>query len=727
MSPVKSGVVVVGAGLAGISAAVAAARSGSKVALINNRPVLGGNSSSEIRVWTSGASVGFNRYARETGITEEILLDNKYRNPEGNPHIWDILLLDKVVSEPNIKLYLNTHVFEVKMDRNRIIAVIGQQLGTEKVFSFEAPIFVDCSGDATVGYLAGAEYRTGREGRSEFGEPSAPDAPDNVTLGSSLLFYTKDVGRPVKFVAPSFARDMSQERFIVHKDPERKLSSKHSGCDYWWIEWGGELNTITNHQDITWELQRIVFGIWDYLKNSGQFDTENLTLEWVGSIAGKRESRRLIGDYILTENDILDQSTFEDAVAYGGWPIDLHPPEGIFSSMPACNQDYVSIYQIPLRSLYSVNIENLFFAGRNISATHNALASTRVMLTCSVMGQAVGTAAAICQQSDLSPRRLVTEKIDVLQQKLLEDDAYIPGLASRNPDDAAPRAKVSVSSIHTMEIDAPTDFKVLDSDYVFSIPVVSAELKSVHLLVKARGRTALSIEAGVSYSRPGLPLGDYECTHKIPVVDSGPHWIEIPVGLKGGPTYPWRAELKIKTNPELELGMSPDCLPGITVSRLTDDVQLPAIKELFTFCFRTDPEQEAFGPANLVNGYMRPEVGPNIWISDPSDLEPTIEFTWHEPVTISRIIIYFDSDLDVRVNNLFSSNKRAFPSVVSDYDILRSDETGNDHLILSVQGNYQRMRQHIVAPFRTKRVQVRPKSTNGSNRVGIYGIKLLEK
>lgn len=726
MIRVKSDIVVVGAGLAGISAAIAAARSGSKVALINNRSVLGGNSSSEIRVWTSGANVGFNRYARETGITEEILLDNKYRNPEGNPHIWDTLLLDKVTSEPNIELYLNTHVFEVQMLGQRLTAVVGKQLGTEKTFLYEASVFVDCSGDASVGFLAGAEYRIGREGRGEFDEPSAPAQGDDITLGSSLLFYTKDVGHPVKFLAPSFARDISKEEFIIRKDPERQLSGELSGCDYWWIEWGGCFDTIAAQQDITWELQRLVFGIWDHLKNSGQFETENMTLEWVGSVAGKRESRRLVGDYILTENDIRNQTSFPDAVAYGGWPIDLHPPEGIFSKLPPCDQDYVALYEIPFRALYSVNIENLLFAGRNISATHCASASTRVMLTCSVMGQAVGTAAAICHQRSVTPRQLANDDIKALQEELLEDDVYIPGRISRNPDDCAPRAKIITSSRRRTEIGVATGFRVLDEDYTFSIPVGDEEPKAVFVLAKARKRTTLTVGAAMSYSRPAQPLGDYSPYQTVLVEDSKPHWVKIPIKLEQKATCPGRVELRIEANPEVELGISPYHLPGIVVSRITDDAKLPAIKEPFSFCFRTEPALDLFGPRNLVNGYLRPEVMPNLWISDPSDLEPAVEFRWPEPVTIGRINIYFDSDLDVRVINLFTSSRQTFASVVRDYDIIRSDEAGNEHLVLSVHGNYQRMRQHIVAPFQTKKLWVKIRATNGSERVGIYGIKLFE-
>jgi hypothetical protein len=401
-------VVVIGGGLAGVSAAIAAARLGSRVSLVTNRPVLGGNSSSEVRVWVVGATAhGHQRFARETGIMGELFLENQYRNPEGNPFYWDQTVLDLVRAEPNVQLHLNTDVRIVTMAESsgdepseapRIASVSGWTMGSEIETEFVAPVFIDCTGDGLVGHLAGATSRIGREGRAEHGEPWAPEAADDELLGSSIFFYTKDTGRPERFVAPDIARDIRDTPILTN----RIIRTGDNGCNYWWIEWGGELDTVAENEQIRDELWSVVFGIWDYIKNSGEFDADTLTLEWVGSIPGKREYRRLVGDHTLTQQDLLDQVDFEDTVAFGGWSIDLHPVEGVYAETAGAQQRFSNgTYGIPFRSLYSRDVGNLLFAGRNISASHVAFGSTRVMATCATQGQAVGTAAALIARDGL--------------------------------------------------------------------------------------------------------------------------------------------------------------------------------------------------------------------------------------------------------------------------------------------------------------------------------------
>jgi hypothetical protein len=332
---IASDIVVVGGGLAGVSAAVAAARLGASVSLITNRPVLGGNSSSEVRVWVVGATAhGHQRFARETGIMGELFLENQYRNAEGNPYYWDQVVLDLVRAEPNLTLHLNTDVRQLRMHETArtgeaaaIASVTGWTMGSEIETTFTAPIFLDCTGDGLVGHLAGAPYRIGREARSEHGESWAPEQADGELLGNSIFFYTKDTGRPSKYVAPSIAKDIATTPILRN----RVIRTGDNGCDYWWIEWGGELDTVSDNERIRDELWSVVFGIWDHVKNSGDFDADTLSLEWVGSVPGKREYRRFVGDYTLTQNDIVEQREFDDAVAFGGWSIDLHPVQGVYS------------------------------------------------------------------------------------------------------------------------------------------------------------------------------------------------------------------------------------------------------------------------------------------------------------------------------------------------------------------------------------------------------------
>lgn len=442
---IEADVVVVGGGMAGVCAAIAAARNGASVALVQDRHVLGGNASSEIRMHVVGADRSGGRAdtdARESGIIEEIRLEDAVANPQRSASMYDLLLYDRVRHEPNVTLMLNTHCYGVEMAaEDRIAAVLASRPSTEDAFTIRGKLFIDCSGDGLLGAEARADFRMGREGRDEFGESIAPPKADNKTLGSTLLFITREHGRPMPFVAPDWIH-----RFASCDDlPHRGHGQWEYG--YWWVEWGGELDTIKDNERIRDELLAAATGVWDHIKNGGQHpQSANWALEWLGFLPGKRESRRFIGDHVLTQQELQGGETFDDGVAFGGWPIDLHPPGGIYSKEPPVQAMKIPLYNIPFRSLYSRNVRNLLFAGRNMSASHVAFGSTRVMATCSVMGQAVGTAAAMCGRNGLVPRELGRDGIGELQQQLLEDDAYMIGVTNSDPNDLARSAMVRASS-----------------------------------------------------------------------------------------------------------------------------------------------------------------------------------------------------------------------------------------------------------------------------------------
>ena len=440
-------IVVIGGGLSGCCAAIAAARHGASVGLIQDRPVLGGNSSSEIRVPITGATWGgtppTNRHARETGIIDEIWLDYCVRDPLECRSVRDLILLEHVDAEKRIDLYFNYRACDVVMkDANTLAAVRAEPVVTETPIELEAGIFIDGSGDGWIAAQAGAEFRWGREGKDEFGESLAPDQPDKWTLGNSIYFTSKDVGRPVKFTAPSWAIEFNDELFPL-RNHDNPLNHK----TFWWIEYGGKMNVIDDADVIYRELIAVVMGIWNHIKNSGRHDAESLALEWIGKVPGRRESRRFMGDHILTQGDIDGQVLFEDRVAYGGWWLDQHPPGGVYDVEPPCDKPpFNGIYSVPLRSLYSRNVGNLLFAGRHISTTHVAHSSTRVMRTLSVIGQASGTAAAMCVSRNGLPREVAKGHIGELQQQLLRDDAYLIGLANQDPTDLARGGKASATS-----------------------------------------------------------------------------------------------------------------------------------------------------------------------------------------------------------------------------------------------------------------------------------------
>ena len=460
-------VVVIGGGMSGICAALAAARHGARTALVHDRHVLGGNASSEIRMHICGASENLAKPdLEESGILHEIMLDNKSRNDYYNFSIWDMVLFSTVKRQKNLTVYLSTAMESCEMGEGSTIRSIdAYQLTTETHWKISGKVFIDCTGNATLGYYAGAEFRTGSEGRDEFGEPDAPGQPNKERMGNTLLFKAVDRGHPVAFKKPDFARTFTEEELkyrthsAVHgaqikgevdKAYVRMTSFSTSSVDYgyWWIELPGETDDIIDeYEQIRDELVSCIYGIWDHLKNGGDHGAENYDLEWVGMLPGSREGRRLIGDYILNENDILSNRQFEDAVAYGGWPMDIHTAKGLydFDELPSRVISFDGAYTIPYRSYYSKNISNLMMAGRDISASKMAMGSTRVMGTCAVGGQAVGTAAALCIKYDCDSRG-VQEHMRELQQMLLKDDDYIPGILNEDPKDLARRAKVTATS-----------------------------------------------------------------------------------------------------------------------------------------------------------------------------------------------------------------------------------------------------------------------------------------
>ena len=464
-------VVVVGGGMTGLCAALASAREGVRTALIQNRPVLGGNASSEIRMHICGADANqFKRDAAETGIIHEIMLETKARNDYYNFSSWDSVLFQTVYRQKNLTLFLNTDMEDVELEDDRITRILCYQSTTETHLRVSGQVFIDCTGNGTLGYFAGADYRVGSEGRDEFQEPDAPDQPNNDRMGNTLLFKAVNRGKPTAFRTPDWARHFTEDDLKLrghgnHKPlllcptdisytnqskPEReKKAFDVYGLDYgyWWIELPGKgPDIIDEYETIRDELVRCVYGVWDHLKNSGDHGAEDYDLEWVGMLPGIRESRRLMGDYILTENDVLSNRIFPDAVAYGGWPIDNHTPGGLDDKdvMPSTVRHFPGLYTIPDRCYCSSKVSNLMQAGRILSASKLAMASSRVMGTCSVGGQAAGTAAAMCAQYGCRPRE-IGERMEELQQRLLRNDCYIPGVANRDPGDLARRASVEAS------------------------------------------------------------------------------------------------------------------------------------------------------------------------------------------------------------------------------------------------------------------------------------------
>lgn len=419
-------VCVVGGGISGMLAAIAAARHGARTLLMHDRPVLGGNASSEIRMWICGAGSRV-RYLQETGIMEEIALENMKRNPDRSYPIWDSILYEKVRFQPGLELLLNCACCQAEADGREIASVTGFQLTTYTWHTVRAKIFIDCSGDSILASLTGAKFMIGRESREAFGEEFGLETADCKTMGMSLLLQARETDHRVEYTPPAWAYRYATDAEMNNK-PHTMLRDLNT--NFYWIELGGEQDSIHDTEEIRDELLKIAFGVWDHMKNQGDHGAENWELEWVGFLPGKRESRRYVGDYILTQQDVESARAFDDEIAYGGWQIDNHLPGGFRMSGAGGGHLQKRVltrpYGIPYRCIYSANVNNLMFAGRNISATHIAFSTTRVMGTCGILGQAAGTAAAMAVREGMLPRDLLQSRIRELQRELMEDDCYLP-------------------------------------------------------------------------------------------------------------------------------------------------------------------------------------------------------------------------------------------------------------------------------------------------------------
>ena len=393
--------VVIGGGYSGICASVAAAREGLKVALIQDRAVLGGNNSSEIRVQLGGA-LDCQPYPNLGNLLKEFAPTRK-GNAMPEEYYGDDAKMNIVAAESNISLFTLTKVLEVEKAGSRIVSVTGRNVVSGERLRFFAPLFADCTGDGTIGALAGADFRTGRESRADYGEPQAPLKADNMVLGASLQWSSKKDPGPSSF--PEF------EYGIVLNEQSCQRMTKGS----WTWETGMFSDQILEAEQIRDYGMLAIYANWSYIKNKASFskEFERRSLDWVSFNSGKRESRRLMGDYVLSGNDILRNIQFPDGTCSTSWSIDIHYPEPEnhqffpgreFKSV--CDQEETPVSPIPYRCLYSRNVNNLFMAGRDISVTHVALASVRVMRTCAMMGEVVGLAAKVCTDYACLPREL---------------------------------------------------------------------------------------------------------------------------------------------------------------------------------------------------------------------------------------------------------------------------------------------------------------------------------
>ena len=699
-------VAVIGAGPAGVCAALAAARSGAGTLLVTDRPVPGGNSSSEIRVWTRGATGGGNLFAEEMGVWGELKLRALARDPLGSVLTWDDVLLDALLGQEGLTLLLNTQLTAARTENGRVESVTLRGLRTEREWEQQAGIYVDCTGDGYLARLAGVPFRTGREGRDEFDESLALSVPDQFTQGCSILLQSRRLGHPAPYVAPDYAYPLERVRQLVDRGG-RVVRADMQGSDCWWFEYGGRLDVIAEDQRIGLELRAIALGIWNYIKNSGRYDAEDLQLEWLGLYPGRRGSRRLVGRETLTQRDVTGGLGRPDAVAYGGWYMDSHPSGGVLSEKEQCRQLSVSCYGLPLGCLYNPCVENLLFAGRCASMSYAAYTSARVMNTCALMGQAAGTAAAMCAARALKPDELPQTS---LRRRLSLDDA----LLSECVEGAFLRADtIEATSVRRPSPDSgETRWPLVQQTFVVYPACGGTARLMVESTVETQVRLSLCASPLPSRRAPFPENAQTLCLH----IPAGRSELALPAEGDGF----LQARLEPAQGVAL-VGGTP--LPGVLAGSCAE-------AEWFHPCLALS-QKEIYAPKNVQDGYLRPWSGPRAWASEGLDAAgEALYLRWHEPVRLASVLLLFDPELSMELTSSrcetwdphhhYAARRGMPPQLVRDYRLTVRGPEG-ERTVAEVSGNNQRRRFHRFEPIMCTELALRVTATYGGDAV-VYAV-----
>ncbi len=761
-------VVVCGGGLAGFCAAVAAARQGARTCLVHNRPVLGGNSSSEVGVTPHGAAA-FHAYARETGIISEALIEERARNHAEiyengwTNSVWDMVLYDIAQNTPGLTLHLNTDIRGVeKRDERNLKAVLAVVQNAETELRIEGRTFIDCTGDGVVADAAGCQWRMGSEGRDEFNEPHAPPRASADTMGNSIHFLARDTGRPAPFKAPDWA--------VKHEDASYFYNQGRLPKDvrggFWWIEIGVPYHTIYDAETIRHELTRHALGVWDWMKNKDLKTMEackNYALDWIGQVPGKRESRRVMGRYLMTEHDVLNRTAFPDEIAFGGWFVDLHTPGGLLAktSEPSAAvgghdneydtfsdysaMSYCGPYGVPLRVMLTKDIDNLMTAGRNVSVTHAALGTVRVMGTTALMGEAAGIAAVLGIQKGHSFVQLASEDIKEIQQRLLANGCFLPTTRNEDATDLARLARVTASSdapVHGVAPESPGfhaglavwkdqpqySIERLETRRGQLIAVGGDRIDRLELCVSndsAEPQTLAVRLYAVDHiwdyrAEPGEPLA----AGTVTVPPGRSQWVEWTVNLKLPTSLANGRFLRLDAlaNKAVLWHSSRKIIPGHMATYAISPNRMRRFGNGHTLAYRVSPAQRPFDPAQVISGVTRPHGATNLWVSDPAQpLPQSLELAWTAPQIIGSVQLVFPGHL-IREYHAYAPFYRD-SQCPRDYAI-EAWVDGSWRRLVEVSENYQRLRRHVLpAPVKTSRLRVVVSATNGDPSAALYEIR----
>lgn len=717
-------VIVVGAGSAGVPAAIAAARMGARTALIQNRPTLGGNGSVEAGVgWLSAG--GNHPGWLESGLVAELSLQ---RAMLGQINYSDASLI-LCEAEPNLTLFLNQHVFDaVKDGESHIAGVRSVSTLTGLISDYTGTIFIDCTGDGWLGYYAGAEYRRGREAGSEFDESLAPEAADGITMSGCIMgdgngymtaFNSKKTDQPVEFVRPEWVKPIE-----TLESPHRTLNKRVPNVGTWWMEHPGKVDDTFHAEEARDDLIKVSLAFWDYVKNRSDVidEARNWDLVMIPILDAKRESRRLMGDYMVNQKDAESGRIFDDRISYSGWNLDIHHPEGIYSGEKGSFDFYenVPLNSVPYRSIYSKNIDNLMMAGRCMSYTHVALGTVRVQGTLAAIGQAAGTAAAICADKGMTPRALGQNYIGALQQVLLKNDQTIQGIKNEDPNDLARTAKVTASSYETVADAAPITFSKsipLNMTRSVVIPVKGvSQLNTVSVYLEStRGSdTSTTVKLSGLKKFANLEGADFIAEYSLSIPAYFKGWVDVPVrvNLLEGVGF-LQVELPQISSINWPI-MATESVPGGRSHNAT------AVSGEF-HGVKTDPQtpSASFKPENATNGWTRmAQNASSMWRSDPKQSLPqSLELDFGKPTALNTVQLTFVTNPNGQPNAL-----KLIPEQVKDYEI-EALVNGKWVPIAKERDNFQRFRKHQFRTQQATKLRLAISATHGAPTASLFEIR----
>ena len=680
--------VVVGGGVGGCITAITAARKGLKTALVDNKPGLGGNACSDIGVSINGASfLGFFPNMREGGPVEEL----KELLAEADPFYRSTLTSGILLfwcEREQVAVYSDLTVNSVETEGRRVVAVAGTQAHTERNYRFTAAQFVDASGDGTVAALAGCAFMQGREARDTFHEILAPDKADQGVMGASLLLRASEKKIPTVYQRPAWAYE-----YRTLDDLPFRLSMEKGPVTsgFWWIEYAGDNNDpIGEYAQIREELLKSLYGAWSFYKNDPERKMEYHSLDSVTIAPAKRESRRIVGDHIITEHDISERTVFPDVVAYAGWNMDIHVPGGFKSKFKPNIHAFIPwVFGIPLRSLYAKDMDNLWLVGRDMSVSHVALGATRLQATIGTTGHAVGIAAALAAREKATSRETTQNRFREVQQEILKDGSFIPGICNEDPADKARQATVSATSEAPLAFTRSEDWLPVDKGRALSFPVTEGCVERVVLALQNNGSepTAATLffascehpnhfshRTPLAESRVTLAPGETEVSFDVQALNLLPGLYAVLVMTDGDLSWRRSASEPYGTytalyNPERFFTPTHDTKENlyalqrtIMVTRNAQPVEWVRVQhyrhahdlnDMDRSCVpvpfaEISPAQHPYAPQQVTSGTSHTDLLPDLWISDPSQpLPQELTLSWEKPRAISEVRIVFDTDLDM--------------------------------------------------------------------------------